>query len=98
MVVVCDTIAQPHPPQCIMPPESSQNLRPAFEFQWLSFRAARAASTHSPGTPESGTGTAIHSSRSLGVRLVCFLYSLPFLLLTEICVVLVFLRLNHQMP
>jgi hypothetical protein len=35
----------------------------------LSMMAVRAASTHPRGIPASGTGTAIHTSRALGVRL-----------------------------
>jgi hypothetical protein len=71
-------MAQPHPPQRSMPPESSQNRRPADEGRRFSLIAFRAASTHSRGTPGSGTGTATHSSRGFGVDSARLTYSLSF--------------------
>jgi hypothetical protein len=70
-----------------MPPDSSQKRRPAFEFRWLSLMVSLAASTHSRDTVKSGTGTAIHSARGLGVYLIRLLYSLPFTLTTATCLV-----------
>jgi len=43
------------------PPDNSQNLHLELDEGRLSLMAARARSTISRGTPESGTGTAIHS-------------------------------------
>src|SRR5918995_2318606 len=81
-----------------MPPESSQDRRPAFECLWLFFMDSLAASIHARGMPESGTGTAIHSERGLGVYEVCLLYSLPFSPATDTCLAFAFVRLYHQMP
>ena len=55
----------PHSPQWAIPPVSSQNLRPAHAGLRLPSIAALAASMRSRGIPESGTGTAIHSSLGL---------------------------------
>jgi hypothetical protein len=61
-----------------MPPDNSQNLLLEEGDLRFSLIASRAASTHSVGTPESGTGTAIHSSRGFSVDERRFLYCLPF--------------------
>src|SRR5215208_6818954 len=53
-----------------MPPESSQTRAALAEGLALSLMASRAASTHSRGMPESGTGTAIHSERGFSVTLL----------------------------
>jgi hypothetical protein len=58
---------RPQTPQRRMPPESSQSLSPLFELGLFLRTTSRAASTRARGTPESGTGTAIHSSLRFGV-------------------------------
>jgi hypothetical protein len=48
------------------------------------------------GIPESGTGTAIHSSLGLTERLVSLRYTRPFSEVSETCLVFVLRRLNYQ--
>src|SRR5215208_2512562 len=67
-------IARPHSPHRSIPPESSQKRRPALECLRLSLMASRAESTHSRGTPESGTGTCTHSSWGRAILTCRFLY------------------------
>jgi hypothetical protein len=52
-----------------MPPESSHSRLPALEVLRFFFNLSLAASTHSRGMPESGTGTAVHSSFGLSAVL-----------------------------
>jgi hypothetical protein len=81
-----------------MAPDSSQNLPLSFDGERYPATTALAAFTHSRGTPESTTGTAIHSLLSLYAMRFFFLYSRPSGPATAIWVVVVRLRLNHQMP
>jgi hypothetical protein len=55
-------MVHPQAPQRAILPVSPQNLRPARAGLRLPTIAALAASITSRGTPESGTGTPIHSS------------------------------------
>src|SRR3712207_873961 len=59
-------MALPQSAHLMTPPVSSHTLSPALETHLLSFMASLAATTHSLGTPASGTGTAIHSSLGAG--------------------------------
>ena len=55
---------RPHSEHLAIPPESSQTRRPSAEEAdtVALISVSRATSTHSRGMPESGTGTATHSS------------------------------------
>src|SRR5215204_2828552 len=94
------TIARPHSEQRAMAPESSQKRPAALEPVLYSRTVLRAASITSRGMPASGTGTAIHSLRSLRELLRCLRYTRPdpSAAASDTCEDFTRLRLYHQTP
>src|SRR5918997_2451778 len=88
----------PHPPQTRISPDNSQKRSPLLEGRRLRLTASLAAFTHSRGIPQSGTGTATHSSWGLITVAERQRYDLPLGPRSETRVRRLRLRLNHHTP